>query len=99
MSTDKWAVVVGEDGQGNPLNPGNRETALDQPSEKAARQVYRDSVGAAQSGRWYPSSCGRVTRSSKSGRSNQIPYRSCEFHGPASPSCHQSGCGTTDNSS
>jgi hypothetical protein len=52
LSTDEWAVVVGENGQGNPLNPGYLETVLDQPSEIAARQVYRDSVKAAQAGRY-----------------------------------------------
>jgi hypothetical protein len=52
MSDDKWAVLVTENGQDNPLNPGSRETTVDQPSQDAARQFYADSLRAAQSGRW-----------------------------------------------
>ena len=52
MSADEWAVVLVEDGQGNPLNPGSRATVVDQPSEEAARHFYQDSVKAAQTGRY-----------------------------------------------
>jgi hypothetical protein len=52
MSSGHWAVLVGDNGQGNPVNPGYRETVLDQPSEEAARKIFEDHVTAAMTGRW-----------------------------------------------
>ncbi len=50
---DKWAVLVAENAQGNPLLPGLNKTTLDQPSEEAAQKVYADHVHSAETtARW-----------------------------------------------